>query len=265
MRPRKSFRLIGTDGVERRWSDRHDYATQAVEAGKIETIGAHTTAYDLHALQFIDWVTQGQTGCRFAAHLAREYEVMGWKSVVVTETIAQGKMADFVSDVLTAHVGTSEIVQIIFPHINDTSALTHMIDTLCLSDDRWYWEDIPSEDGSLQNVGLRWVLPDDRHVAWVVGFSNLDILPITRRGPFATLVVRTSTEKRVSNSNDKFGRVPVHLADMDDLLPNQKARDAFTESTKRAKVAHDDPATLHSARARITFAVPRGSLHSAPL
>lgn len=241
------------------WPSREDYIAWYRRTGQLDEGLAFDDAISLHSPTFLDWIRRNQTGCLFAAKLARNTgsKMSDWASVVIAPTTPSQIVSELMERILSEACASAEILQVIFPGVRDVNRLVEMINVLCKSDS-WYWEEIPDEtsDGIL-NVGLRWIYPDGRHVAWIVGFGDFDFVPFTRRAPLTTIIIRTQVDKRSPYSAGVDGRVPIHLADMDDLLgANNAARDELTQRTKALKQAYLGGELIGSARARVTFSLP---------
>lgn len=247
------------DGRVRKWPSREDYANWYGSLGHLEGGQDFASAVDLPGSVFLDWVRRGQTACQFASVLSTKYERAGWQSVVVPSRCQPTILVDHVDSLLAAAQDHAEIVQLVFPYVVTPESLVELIHDLCVGPN-WYWEEIDGDDEAVL-VGLRWLLPTGRHVSWNVGFGPFDFLPFTRRGPFTAVLVRVSPIKRTSNSPDVYGRTPVHLADMDDLLPSDKVRTALNEKTRAAKTDYLAGEMIDAARARVTFRIP-GHLRS---
>ena len=245
-----------TDGEVRRWPNRADYEEWYRALGEIEPDVPFAEAYHVHGPIVEDWMARGQTSCRFASVLARRSEEASWHTFTVTSELEDADLADILDRVLRESVESSELVQILFPGVNSAEELCGLVRNLTQSPGNWYWEEMEGDEDEIC-VGLRWVLPSKQHVAWIVGFGPFDFLPFTRRAPITTLAVRTSEIKRTKYELSDLGTIPVHLADVDDLLPNQETRNKLTEATVAAKKKYLDGEHVSAARARVTFRIPR--------
>lgn len=247
------------------WPTRTDYAEWYARQGLINDEASFDEAYEIHGPVFLDWVKRGQTACRFASRLAHTHVDAGWQSIVIGRAVAGEELARMTTDLLATHIEEAEIVQLLFPHVTNSAQLGQLIDDLCIGNpERWYWEAIGEIEDDWINLGLRWTLPDDQSTAWTVGFGPFDFLPITRQAPITGVLIRTSSVKRTTNEADVFGRIPVHLADMDDQLTDSSVRDHLTAATVDAKANYLNGIHASAARARVTFRVRRDSFSSEP-
>lgn len=257
----KSFSSTGEDGVVRKWPNRQDYSEYHTSTGELEGPEYFSDAYRLHAPTFLDWVKRGQTGCRFAARLALDDVSARWESVTLSKNIPRSELAEHVCEVLLSLDKRTELVQLIFPHIDSVDELVALINDLCTPKLNWYWEAEDSYENGWVDVGLRWLLPDGEHVAWALGFGPYDFLPVTRRAPLVSIVLRTSPLKRTPGTRDKNNLIPVHAADMDDLLgKDEQLRQIITSATKESKLKLVAAEHARSARARVTFKLPQQAL-----
>ncbi|MHA7268387.1 hypothetical protein [Arthrobacter sp. HLT1-20] len=257
----RSFESVGRDGVSRSWPNRQDYAEFHTNTGDLEGPEYFPDAYRLHPATFLDWVKRGQTGCRFASRLARDDIAARWESVLISKNIPSEDLATHVCEVILSLDKRTELVQLIFPHIEEIDQLIGLINDLCAPNLNWFWEAQDSYDDGWVDVGLRWILPDGEHVAWALGFGPFEFLPVTRRAPIASIVLRTSPLKRTSETRDGHDLIPVHAADMDDLLDgDDDLRKLLTSATKESKLKYVAEEHAQSARARVTFKLPRENL-----
>lgn len=257
----KSFSSTGQDGVVRKWPNRQDYAEFHTNTGELDGPEYFPDAYRLHTPTFLDWVKRGQTACKFASRLARDDVAARWTSVTVSKNIPHDELAEHVCGVLLSLDKRTELVQLIFPHIEGVDELVVLINSLCVPRLNWYWEAEDSYEDDWVDVGLRWILPDGEHVAWALGFGPFDFLPVTRRAPMVSIVLRTSPLKRTPVTRDGNDLIPVHAADMDDLLgKDEDLRQLLTSATKESKLKYVAAEHARSARARVTFKLPQRDL-----
>jgi hypothetical protein len=207
------------------------------------------------------WVAHGQTSCHFAAGLSRDRKTAKWDFVGIRRQEGEdvcGKIADL----LSAAEQTAEAIIFCFPHVIDPESLVDLINTLCACD-RWWWEPILMDTSGSPTpsdevlVSLKYLLSDGRHASWVLGFGPFDFLAFTRQAPITSLAMRVNPYKRVlTDRAGPDGIMPVHLADMNSLLPDEKFGrvKTATEENKRNILNGD---LLRAARARVTFRIPK--------
>jgi hypothetical protein len=147
---------------------------------------------------------------------------------------------------------------IIFPGVDSQQQIADLINALSSSPSaRWYWTTQgiePHPDKSIQLVGLRWVLASGKGVNFVLGFSSLSTMPLTRQSPFTALFLRIRDEKRTPNHKED-GRTQVHLTDLDSTFYPQELHDKIVERTKEYRANRVEAHLLPVARARVTIAI----------
>jgi len=100
---------------------------------------------------------------------------------------------------------------LVFPYVQDEASILELVRQVAGLPDWWWVEKDPSE--RLARVGLRWLLPDRKHVSWVLGFAPMPWLPFTRRAPVTALVLRVRPEAHATPEEDlEDGLQGVHLA-----------------------------------------------------
>lgn len=255
--PRCSNKVKLTSGVEKAFPTLGDYADYLVASGYIADKADLFSGRSRWCSEVMfDWFRRGQEACAFAVQLARSGDPP-WDSVIELPPLDDlGKRLTVHLDGIAASKG--EAAQVVLPSVRSADDAVELVNALCKSD-RWYWNEVPWKDGTPTAflVGLRWILPSNTSVNYVLAFSDLETMPITRRSPFTTLVLRTSDHKRTRIELDN-GRQQVHLADMDSGLYPQERHDQVVEATmklKRQFVQENGP-LWSAARARITFAIP---------
>ncbi len=162
------------------------------------------------------WVAAGQTGCYYANRLARPAADGddGWAAQVVTERLDDADL-HVVVDAAMRQIGEAGIMMLVFPYVRDEEALTDLIRQLVGLPD-WWWEDRSPPESRVVKVGLRWLLPDQGHVSWVLGFAPMPWVPFTRRAPATALVMRVRPETHtVPEEEPEDGLRGVHLAHLD--------------------------------------------------
>jgi hypothetical protein len=220
--------------------------------------------------KFFEWIRRGSTGCGFAQTFSNPPTPDCWASSVVPGREDYGHIASVIQTFLESTVETAEAAQVILPDVTSAEEIIHLTNALCATK-KWFCSEVQStENKQTLLIGLRWLVPDELHLNWVLGFANLESMPATRRAPYTTLVVRPGAPGRVpSIAQDKpteikerrldRGRIPVHLADMETRPKirdeNLKALWQVTQKKKIEKITNDHVG--YAAKAKITFSLPR--------
>lgn len=161
------------------------------------------------------WISAGQTGCLYAAALAKpaaDGEDV-WSAQVVAERLDDVLFA-LVVDSAMRGIGSADVMMLVFPYVRDDAALADLVGQLVGLPD-WWWEDRSRPQDRVVRVGLRWLLPDRAHVSWVLGFAPMPWVPFTRRAPATALVMRVQTDAHtVPAEEPEDGLRGVHLAHM---------------------------------------------------
>lgn len=263
--PSDSLNIQLTDGRTKSFPTLDDYVQLYVQRGLIKDKNdlLNKKTHFISEI-FFDWIKSGQLGCLFAVSLANrasstsaeEQSRVGWATIVVSpEMFSSDDFAASLTDELDALAQTSQVVQVIIPHVTDEMTIVAMVNRLC-AHPRWYWTEIPwsdSDDPQWKLVGLRWMLPDDKHVNQVLGFASIESAPLTRRAPFTAMMLRLVPQKREQKRKYEDNRLVVHLADMDSLLKNQETHDRITTRTGEYKRLLLSKSMLPATRAMITF------------
>lgn len=206
---------------------------------------------------FYNWMGRLATGCYFAARFSKHPASSGIETFSIPHALSRTDLAKFLNEILDLAASQREAALIMFPDVFGPHDIVTLINALC-ADSRWYWAD-QREDGQPDTstlVGLRWKLPGGDSVNHVLGFAEIDSMPLTRRAPITALVMRIRDDKRTGKKKEN-GLIQVHLADMDPGVPEEakfKRLWAKTEDLKRRLVAQQD---AHAARARVTFAIEK--------
>lgn len=212
----------------------------------------------------LHWSQYNFVGCYFAKHLSRKSAAAKWHTAVMRVAGSTTNFsAQLDANLLAACQLEMEAVQLIFPEVFSAEQLVNLVNLLCAKRN-WYWTCVPWKYGEAESklIGLRWALPvNSRVVNYVVGFSPLETMPLTRRAPFTTLILRTSDQickppPDTDSSVRKLeaDRVAVHLADMNSRIRKPESNTRIwlaTKELKRERVGDD----TSSARARVTFAI----------
>ena len=202
---------------------------------------------------FFTWVNYGQLACQFAIHLSTIEQEAGWRSAVLTGALDSERLHELLEGVI-AKVAGAEALQVLFPDIRTPDDIVDLINRLCESP-RWYWIE-PSHNTDVVGVGLRWILPSDRSVNWVLGFAPLECMPFTRRAPFAALVMRLKDRQPDNKAVLELGRVPVHLAHMPDMLNSEKERALYMAASERKRREYLNGESELTAKAKVSFSLP---------
>jgi hypothetical protein len=218
---------------------------------------------------FFEWIRAGATGCAFARTFSNPPAPACWASSVVPGREDYDRIASVVQTFLDGTIGTAEAAQVILPDITKAEEIVQLTNALCATQ-RWFCSEVECvEKKQTLLIGLRWLLPDNQHLNWVLGFANLSSMPITRRSPYTALIVRPGAPGRVpSIAQDKpneikerrpdRGKIPVHLADMETRpkIRDEKLKTLWrvTQENKKEKIATDEIG--YAAKAKITFSLP---------
>jgi hypothetical protein len=95
-------------------------------------------------------------------------------------------------------------------------------------------------------------------VNYVLGFSSIPSMPLTRQSPFTALFLRIREEK-MTQIRREGGRVQVHLADLDSTFPTQEMHNQVSELTKAYRANRVEAHMVAVARARVTFGVSKAA------
>jgi hypothetical protein len=216
---------------------------------------------------FFGWIRGGGSGCLFAYRFSTDPASPDyWASSVVPGRQDYAQIATDIDAFFQGAIGKAEAAQVILPGISTPDDIVDLVNALCAMPS---WTCSATEKDGHLLIGLRWLLPDDRHVNWVLGFADLTSMPVTRRSPYTALIVRLGAPGRApaialekpNEANERQldrNRIPVHLADMavewaDDLIRRVWRG---TQKKKAEKIEGDTMAG--AAKAKVTFALPLG-------
>jgi hypothetical protein len=219
--------------------------------------------------QFIDWIRAGGTGCLFAQYLAHRFSDARWLPVLLYPEQCGDSLGNLMSELIQTHSGDYEAVFFLFPTVNSPDNLINLLQIILL-DNRWSsYEVICDTEVDVVPIAIRWHNPDEQYINWAVGFADFQSMPSTRRAPCTAIVLRTGlpneTAGIIKNDPDEIihrkadlGRTPVHLADVPTLLATKKQLLAYwSGSQKRRLDKLRDSMFLHTAKAKVTFLLPR--------
>jgi hypothetical protein len=260
---------VGTlnDGSERHYSTCADYVDHLVSMGMVRDLDDLVQNYShLIGEIFFQWVSTGQLACLFAAKLAKRPRENRWLPIIQLRALFEGQE---LGGLLNAHLDAAsdvyEAAALIFPDVNTAPEVVELVNALCSDrSGRWYRTDSgidPDPSGILRLIGLRWVLKEDKHVNFVLGFASLDTMPFTRQSPFTALFLRIREQKRTPARRED-GRVQVHLADLDSMFHPQAQHDQVWELTRKHRANSVEPRMTAAARARVTFSVSNEAARS---
>ena len=225
---------------------------------------------------FFEWIKRGSTGCLFALKFSNDPLSPGyWPSLLVPGQGDYDRIASVVQTFFSGTVGTAEAAQVILPGIVSGEHIIGLINALCATPN---WFCATAERNERILIGLRWLLPDGRHVNWALGFANLESMPTTRRSPYTALIVRPGAPGRAPSVALKKPnearerqldrqRIPVHLADMETKMNDDLVQRTWraTQKKKAEKIENDQMGD--AAKAKVTFALPlklKGGLTCVP-
>lgn len=245
------------DGTIRRFPNRDDFVRCLIDLGEIQSLeDLIERRPELIAEIMHHWVAAGQTGCRFAKRLASMPDEARWLTAIFPWQHPPSDFAEYASRLCAGTQPEFELVQLTFPRIETPEDVCRIVDSLC-TEPTWRSHVSDTNDG-YADLALRWVLPDDAHVSWALGFAPFPSMPFTRRAPFTSIVLRNRPPGfEPPDPKVDEGRLAVHLAHVPDLLESEEERAAYwrTSQRDRAELLGDEATT--SAKAKVTFRVPR--------
>lgn len=212
-----------------------------------------------------------RVGCNFARAFAKRPKDVGIQGITILgNTFGPDEIAPLNAFLDGAHL-KAEAVLLVFPDVKTLADLTGLIRALCASP-RWHCVELTTDD--LANkallLGLRWRLPDDKYINYVLGFASFEEMPRTRHAPYTAMILRTGPTGRAPAIAYKHGvnpkddlraneppPIPVHLADMPDLLPTEEDVARVWRQTTQLKGRElTGDAFSEAARAKVTFSLP---------
>jgi len=184
-----STKCVLNDGAERNYPALSDYLEHYVSQGIVTDLKDLVENYShLIGEIFFHWVRTGQLGCLFAMQLAKKPRENRWLPIVQLGAVAEGSgLGALLNRQLDAAGGSHEAAAIIFPDVVTNEDIVKLVNALCSDPSgRWYRTDdgiVKDTSGGLIFVGLRWVLPSQASVNYVLGFSSVEAMPRTRQSP----------------------------------------------------------------------------------
>lgn len=257
----KSLKITTKSGRSKSFSTLDDYLGALINQNVVSDLDDLIT----NQLQLIPdiqshWIIGSQTGCLFASKLAKSKEDK-WINAVVTGLPDHEEaylMIDSAVD--QAFNNNAEGIQVIMPELTDSDRLVEFLRRISMRTN-WQIQQISENPATVIPVGLRWIFPDSSYVSWVLGFAPLDSMPITRRAPFASIIMRLGgpgrcpiiaghAERKIDES---IGILPVHLADLNDGLKTDDQVRKYWAGTRNQKEEILAGHLGEAARARVTF------------
>lgn len=232
---------------QRSFSTLADFVAWWEDEGVVDEEDLLDNHHGLLAPMFHGWTSQGQTGCQFARHLAKNADDAGWFPVVLSNHTDATLGAD--ANEIVGGAGSAdnvEAVLLLFPSVRSVEDLATLIGTLC-AHDAWTWVEIDPAGDGLVRVGLRWAVPDTDLVSWVLAFGDIESQPYTRRSPVTALTIRTRPPANDFGGLD-LAKINAHL--------DQPVYDRFMAATKRDKAMLLNGEFEDGARARVTARIP---------
>jgi hypothetical protein len=154
-----------------------------------------------------DWHTRGQNGCVFAMHAARKLSAERWRYEVHRQPVDPCKVRLSIA----AAVGdpANDILSLIFPAIERTTELSHLIGVLLAAGCR----QACGSGAKPALAALRYQICGAE--SWIVGFAPICSQAVTRRAPFAELAIRTKPKSGPTHRALNNNMTQAHLADID--------------------------------------------------
>lgn len=256
------------DGRVRRFSTLGDFVSFFQELGEITTQHDLTSREDLLRETAFEWLRQGQSGCQFAIHMSMaptDYRLM---FAAIPGSLSEVKMDLLELLLRDATKAGQDAVVLGFPDVTTDADIRGLVNTLTRHT-RWYSTVIEPKDASYTGdlIGLRWVLPSDECVNWVLGFASTSRMPLTRQSPFTMMVLRVQDRRPdtgpgacIGNAKDTFeadGRAAVHLAEItDSFMPPEKCARTWRQTQKnKQSLLAEAPEAANTARGRVTFSL----------
>ncbi len=263
----RSLSVRLNDGKQRHYPTLSDYVDVFVRQGLVKDLADLVSNHsNLINEVFFQWVATGQLGCLFAVKLAKAPRENRWYPIVLLNAVDEGDaLGGLLNKLLDDASEREEAAVVIFPDVETEDQIVSIVNNLCSdTSGRWYRtcdgiKPDPAEGTEL--IGLRWVLKNDKHVNFVLGFANIPTMPLTRRSPFPALFLRIR-EAKLTPIVKEDGRVQVHLADLDSTFPSQEIHDAVSSQTKLVRANMVEPHMNNMAKAKVTFSVSKAAAKS---
>ena len=186
----QSGEVVLKSGRTRSFSTLEDYLVSLVDQGVVSDKNDLIVNHPELILEIQrHWIRGGQTGCLFATRLANSID-MPWLDVLITGLPDHDEAYIMIdSAIAEAYSEKVEGIQFVMPEIDSSGLLLAFLQRISQRPN-WHLCQIPTTESSVISVGLRWLFPNANFVSWVLGFSSLESMPVTRRAPFTSIIMR---------------------------------------------------------------------------
>ena len=261
----QSLKITKKNGRTKSFSTLDDYLTTLTSQGVVSDID-DLIANHPELIPEIQrhWIKGGQTACLFASKLANS-EDDPWIDISITGLPDQNEAYTMLdSAVDEAFRKNVEAIQVIMPDLDTSDRLLAFLQRISVRPN-WQLCQMPNSKTPIIPVGLRWLFPDSNLVSWVLGFAPLDSMPIKRRAPFTSIIMRLGGPGRCPEIvgyrnrpfDDSVSRHSVHLADLSDGLSTEEQVRKYWKGTQKQREEILAGNLEDGARARVTFTLDR--------
>lgn len=197
----------------------------------------------------LDWYTARNSGCAFAAYIARNADQLGWSHAVLDA------VDDRISRVIRGAVEDPgcQIISILFPNVTTGEQLVELTEQLRSTRDIWLEQDETFNGerclGFRARVGSL--------TSWISGFGPMEFLPETRQAPCVELAIRPKPRPNYTIVMKEAPPSIVHLADVNlyGMAKGAAFRSMWNASFRHTERRLGHRPDLRSA-AKTTFAIP---------
>lgn len=240
-----SLRYTDIEGTEWQFPTREDL--QVAFPQMVAADGGFDPASVNEAFQ--TWFQFEQSSCVFAHQLSLNTELHDWYQLCVPAPLGESELHQKLAEAVS---GRHKATQVTFPYADSVESVSNLVQQIARADD-WHANRIDEHNG-IAHIGLRWSGVGEGLVSWVLGFSPLETMPLTRRAPFTALIFRSRGEyKRERKTNSPDPEIEVHLADICGVSAETSDVWTTTESQRKALV---EPSLAGGARAQVSFSLP---------
>ena len=241
---RESLEISGNDGQLRTFPTLDDFRQERPD------LMAADGGYNPDAVVevFRQWFLSGQSSCMFARDMAKKPTAhrTDWVSTCVPTRLSDGAMRKMLAQTVGLH---PKATQITFPYVQTAAEVGELLGQL-IRQDGWYAVELDVVD-DVTLIGLRWSGVGDGYVTWALGFAPLPTMPVTRRAPFAAIIMRTVTTYGEIERKTEIDRTVVHLADFCKSKGGPK-----WDKTHKMRQALVEESRDKWAKAKVAFALP---------